>query len=105
MRRAKVDANQQDIMQALKRCGCSVQSLHTVGKGVPDLLVGIDGKQNLLVEVKATPTDKLNAMQTTWHKAWLGPPVYVVRTRSDVVDILRQVRRKMEDDGSIHRRK
>ena len=40
-RAAKVDANQEQIVQALRACGATVQSLAGVGKGVPDLLVGI----------------------------------------------------------------
>ena len=42
--RAKVDANQKVIVEALRAAGCFVQSLAGVGKGCPDLLVGSDGK-------------------------------------------------------------
>ena len=51
MRAAKVDKNQTEIVEAFRKLGFSVQHLHTVGGGVPDLLVGRGGI-NLLVEVK-----------------------------------------------------
>lgn len=40
-RAARTDANQTAIVEALRKCGASVQSLAAVGKGVPDLLVGL----------------------------------------------------------------
>jgi DNA-binding NarL/FixJ family response regulator len=39
-RAAKVDANQTEITAALRQMGATVQHIHTVGKGCPDLLVG-----------------------------------------------------------------
>ena len=50
-RAAKVDANQTEIVKALRQVGASVQSLAATGKGCPDLLVGIRGL-NFLIEVK-----------------------------------------------------
>ena len=43
-RAARVDRNQAEIVVALRAGGASVQPLHAVGKGVPDLLVGWRGK-------------------------------------------------------------
>ncbi|MCU1279805.1 MAG: hypothetical protein JWM53_3351 [bacterium] len=75
---ARVDANQPDIVRALRGAGASVQLLHTVGAGCPDLLVGIDGA-NLLIEVKdgSKPPSKrvLTPDQTEWtewHRTWCG---------------------------------
>jgi len=39
----KVDANQPEIVETLRACGASVQSIHTVGQGCPDILVGAEG--------------------------------------------------------------
>ena len=50
-RAAKVDANQKQIVTALRQAGCTVQSLATVGKGCPDLIVGCQGR-NFLLEIK-----------------------------------------------------
>lgn len=74
-RAAKVDANQSEIVQALRQVGASVALLHSVGKGVPDLAVGYRGA-NYLLEVKdgaKKPSDRnLNADQVEWHQAWRG---------------------------------
>ena len=52
MSRAKrVDANQGEIVDALRAVGAKVQPLHMVGEGVPDLLVRYRGDLHL-VEVK-----------------------------------------------------
>ncbi len=72
-RAAKVDANQADIVQALRVVGCTVQPLHSVGQGCPDLLVGYQGR-NLLIEVKdgSKPPSarKKTDDQVIWHDAW-----------------------------------
>lgn len=69
-RAAKVDANQSEIVEALRAVGCSVQDLSGVGKGVTDLLVGCSGV-NLLIEVK-TDTGTYTPAQIAWHAAWRG---------------------------------
>ena len=52
MRRAsRTDRNQNEIIDALRKAGASVQPLHTVHDGVPDLLVGFQGR-NFLMEIK-----------------------------------------------------
>ena len=80
-RAAKVDANQEQIVQVLRAAGATVQSLAGVGKGVPDLLVGYQGK-TLLMEVKdgrlAPSARRLTEDQLVWHGAWRGGPLAVV---------------------------
>lgn len=82
-RNAKVDANQERMVQALRQAGCSVESLAAVGKGVPDLLVGIRG-ENFLLEVKdgeKFPSQrKLTPDQVTWHSQWRGQKSVVKNT-------------------------
>jgi hypothetical protein len=74
-RAAAVDANQAEIVADLRKIGCSVQPLHAVGKGCPDLLVGYRGS-NVLLEVKdgqKPPSDRyLTAAQVKWHRDWRG---------------------------------
>jgi Holliday junction resolvase len=81
MRAAKIDANHEQVVSALRAAGASVQSLAGVGKGVPDLLVGFQGK-TLLMEVKdgrKTPSARrLTEDQLKWHGAWRGGPLTVV---------------------------
>jgi ribosome maturation factor RimP len=71
----KVDANQAEIVAALRAAGCSVQSLAEVGHGVPDLLVARAG-QNWLLEVKS-PGGKLTADEAKWLEAWRGKTAIV----------------------------
>lgn len=80
--RGKVDANQSEIVRALRQAGCSVLSISNMGNGCPDLLVGRGGR-NYLMEIK-DPTrkpseQKLTDDETTFHLAWNGQ-VAVVKT-------------------------
>ena len=81
MRWAKIDANQTQVVEALRAAGATVQSLAAVGQGVPDLLVGFQGK-TLLMEVKdgrKPPSQRqLTEDQLKWHGAWRGGPVAIV---------------------------
>jgi hypothetical protein len=81
-RAAKVDANQADIVAALRKIGASVQPLHSVGQGCPDLLVGWRG-MNTILEIKdgrkPPSARKLTDDQVIWHEGWRGQ-VAVVET-------------------------
>lgn len=89
-RAAKVDANQAAIVAALRGVGCSVQPLHAVGGGVPDLLVG-KGGTNYLVEVKdgsLLPLSRqLTDRQREWHDAWRGN-VAVVKDEAEALTLV-----------------
>jgi hypothetical protein len=82
VRRAKVDGNQADIVKALRKAGASVELLHRVGAGCPDLLVGYMG-DDFLLEVKM-PGEKLNDLQQSWHLQWRGK-VRVVKTPGEAL--------------------
>lgn len=74
-RAAKTDANQAEIVADLRAVGATVQPLHAVGKGCPDILVGWRGR-NVLIEIKdgsRVPSERrLNDIQVDWHAAWRG---------------------------------
>lgn len=75
----KIDGNQAEIVNALKKVGCSVMDLSAVGGGCPDIAVG---RNNIvyLLEIKNPATKgKLNKLQKEWHAKWRGQ-VDVVRT-------------------------
>lgn len=76
-RAARTDANQTEIVAALRQVGATVQLLHTVGHGCPDLLVGFRG-QNYLFEIK-TAKGKMTGDEPEWHLAWRGN-VHIVRS-------------------------
>jgi len=89
-RAAKVDRNQAEIVAALRAHGASVQPLHTVGQGCPDLLVGFDG-QNFLLEIKdgqkIPSKQRLTPDQVEWHSAW-GGAVAVAKDTADALAIV-----------------
>ena len=74
-RAAKVDDNQPEIIAALRKIGATVQPLHSVGSGCPDLLVGFRGA-NFALEIKdgSKPPSarKLTQDQVDWHGGWKG---------------------------------
>ena len=78
----KVDANQAEIVAALRQCGATVQCLHTVGHGCPDLVVGLGGK-NYLLEVK-NGNGRLTTHESRWHREWRGQ-VHIVRSVEDAL--------------------
>ena len=89
MMAAKVDANQGEIVDALRGHYCSVALLHRVGGGVPDLLVGYQGR-NILMEVKdgAKPASqqKLTGPQVEFHAAWRGANIHIVRNTEEALN-------------------
>lgn len=79
-RAARVDVNQPEIVKALRKVGATVASLAAVGDGVPDLLVGFQGR-TVLIEVKDGSKPKsarqLTDEQIEWHVVWKGGPCVV----------------------------
>lgn len=86
-RAARVDANHDAIVSALRAAGASVQSMASLGKGTPDLLVGHQGR-NLILECKdgSKPPSKreLTDDQQEWLAAWRGS-VFVVLSPDDAL--------------------
>lgn len=81
--RAKRDASEAAIVDALRRCGWTVTHLSL--KDAPDLLLARAGMM-VLAEVK-TGTGELRPGQARWHAAWPGPPVQILRTVEDVIEL------------------
>ena len=81
-RAANLDSNHTRIVLALRAIGASVQSLASLGGGVPDLLVGYHGK-NVLLELKdgsKPPSARaLTVDESKWHANW-GGQVAIVTT-------------------------
>ena len=101
MRRAAVDANQREIVAALRAVGASVQHLHAVGQGCPDLLVGFRGRCFTL-ECKdgSLPPSarKLTPAQQDWHRDWRGHAAVVLTAE----DALRAI--GVENYRDLHQR-
>ena len=89
MRAKRTDKNHVEIANAFRQLGCSVADTSSLGKGYPDLTVGLLGK-NLLVEVK-NGTAKLNDRENAFHEAWKGQ-ICVVRTIEEAHEIVKFTR-------------
>jgi len=91
----RIDDNQKSIVTNLRRCGFTVTSLASIGKGCPDIIVGAYGI-NLLFEIKdgsKTPSQqKLTPMEMEFRDSWKGQ--YNVVTNFDeaitVIDMARK---------------
>lgn len=76
------DTNQPGVEQELRDLGFSVLSIHTVGKGCPDLVVGALGL-NFIVELKHDFA-ALTEPEKDWHKAWQGQ-VRIAETAEEII--------------------
>ena len=85
-----LDANQSDIVKALRQAGASVTSLASVGSGCPDLLIGIR-KVTTVFEVKdgSKPPSKrkLTEAEQNWHDAYRGS-VYIIESVEQALAVL-----------------
>lgn len=89
-RAARVDENQPEIVKALRAVGATVEVTSAVGKGFPDLVVGLRG-QTELMEIKNPLKPKADRVltpdQVVWHRQWRGKPVCVVETVKDALAV------------------
>jgi Holliday junction resolvase len=92
-RAARTDDNQQEIVAGLRRAGYTVCILSSVGKGVPDLLVGGNGV-NVLLEIKdgekPKSAQKLTVDESNWHRVWKGQ-VNTVGSLYEALNVLNRV--------------
>lgn len=89
-RAARIDENQPEIVQALRKAGAEVTPLHRVGQGVSDLLVSFR-QEWWCFEVKNPLKPKKDQELTEPQKAWIGrqrAPVHVVTSAAEAVGLL-----------------
>jgi hypothetical protein len=78
----RTDANQREIVDALRQAGATVYCAHAVGHGFPDLVVGFR-EQNYLLEVKSEQ-NALTDDQLTFFAGWRGQ-VTVIRSTTEAL--------------------
>jgi hypothetical protein len=91
MRRiARIDANQNEVVYALRQIGASVAVTSHVGSGFPDIVVGFRGV-NYLIEIKdgSKPPSKrrLTKDEQRFHDGWNGEVIVI----NDVDEALKVV--------------
>lgn len=94
-RAAKIDSNQNEIVEGLRKCGWTVQILSAVGKGCPDIVVGAKtsdkGAYNFLIEIKdgnkPPSARKLTPDEQKWHTEWKGQ-VHVINSLEEAIQLI-----------------
>ena len=80
---ARVDANQQQVVSALRAAGCYVWVI-----GLPvDLLVGYNG-QTFLVEIKNGPSKALTRLQQDFFGNWIGGSLHRIDGPEDALRMI-----------------
>lgn len=87
----RTDANQREVVETFRSMGASVLILSEVGKGCPDLAIGIFGK-NFLVEVKdgkkPLSAQKLTEKEQDFFNSWQGQ-VCIIRSVDEAISFVR----------------
>ncbi len=87
---ARIDDNQPAMVKGLREMGCTVQHLHTLGQGCPDILVGFRG-DNYLMEIKdgskTRSRRKLTDDEARWHDEWRGQ-VSIVKNLNEAMKVV-----------------
>jgi Holliday junction resolvase len=90
-RKARADANQPEIVSALRHAGATVIHTHTVGKGFVDIVVGFRN-QTYLMELKdgsKKPSARvLTEDEFALHTTWRGGPLVVVSSVDEALEAI-----------------
>lgn len=91
-RAARVDANQEQIVSAMRACGATVRIV-TQGDGLPDLLVGYRG-YTILMEVKdghkPPSARKLTEEEQKFFENWTGGMLAIVNSVDEALELLKR---------------
>jgi hypothetical protein len=92
----RVDGNQKEIVHLLREIGVSVLVMSNLGKGAPDLLIGIRD-QNFLIELKngkmALSGQQLTIAEQKFHDEWRGQ-VCILNSREQVLEFVDRILNK-----------
>ena len=84
----KVDKNQVAVVKALRDYGAKVYHLHTIAKGMPDIMVCY-ADQTILMEIKDGVDKKLTPDQVMFFENWQGGPLHRVNSVQEAIDIVK----------------
>lgn len=85
----RVDNNQKQVVQDLRKLGYSVLILSNIGKGCPDLLIGKNGINKLveLKDEKKTPSKrKLTPDEAHFFQTWRGQ-VHCCKNVDEIIEL------------------
>lgn len=91
----RTDSNQTEIVDALRKCGCSVYITSNVGKGFTDIVFGLCGI-NFLGEIKdgkkPPSARKLTPEEKKFHEEWKGQ-VCILESVEQAIAFVNSVKR------------
>lgn len=92
MKHDKPDATTREVVSALRGAHASVTYIRG-RQGEPDLLVGRDGRTELIEvvgpdKVKRFPPHGLQPKQEAWHRAWCGKKPHVVSSVDEALAVI-----------------
>lgn len=88
MKHGRIDANQVEVIHALRKVGAKVQSLADIGQGCADILAYFRGTLYLLEckDGRKAPSERrLTPAQVAWHREW---PVHVVTSVEEALAVI-----------------
>lgn len=92
--RARADSNHTQIVKAFRDCGASVMDTKQLGKGAPDIVIGLN-KQCVAIEIKdgaKVPSQrKLTPDEVKFHDEWQGW-IEIVYSVDDVINLVNRIR-------------
>jgi hypothetical protein len=90
----RIDENQPEIVKTFRGLGASVLILSAVGKGCPDLALGIFGK-NYLIEIKngnkPPSAQKLTEKEQEFFESWKGQ-VNIITSKEQAITFINSLR-------------
>ena len=84
----KVDSNQKEIFDALRKMGCSVFDASNVGLGFPDAVIGYRG-HTVLVEIKRNAKAKFTEPQIRFMENWKGSAVSRINDVQGAINLVK----------------
>ncbi len=81
----RIDTIQPLMVETLRKLGVSVQPIHVIGKGCPDILCGWKNR-NYLFEIKSD-NGKLTPEEIRWHETWKGQ-VHTIHSVEEILNVL-----------------
>ena len=92
-KRARRDSNHTDIVGTFKACGCTVLDTASLGNGAPDIIVAINKKHTICIEIKdgtLSPSRRVLTLdELTFMQTWKGQ-YEIVTSVDDVIALLRE---------------
>lgn len=83
MRAKRADLNQKQFIEDARAAGYFIESLHSAGNGIPDVIVST--KTDMwLCEIKQPGQQKaLTPAQKRFHERWQGKPIIIATSFQD----------------------